>query len=88
MSIFALLIVLNAATKNRSMVTTKEIIPAKLCFEHIGGKLGQMLMKAFIEKRWIAKNNPDDKHFYITDKGQQGFAKLGLDLSQIKPENP
>ena len=70
------------------MIATKGIIPAKLCFEHVGGKLGQMPMETFIEKKWIAKNSPDDKHFYITDKGRQGFARLGLDLSQIKPEKP
>jgi len=68
------------------MAITKEIKPAKLCFEHIGGKLGMLLMETFIEKNWIAKNNPDDKHFYITDKGQKEFTKMGLDLSQIKSE--
>ncbi len=51
------------------METTKEVKPAKLCFEHIGGKLGMLLMDLFKEKKWIAKNKSRDKHFYITDKG-------------------
>jgi DNA-binding PadR family transcriptional regulator len=68
------------------MTATKDIKPAKLCFEHIGGKLGMLLLDTFIEKSWIAKENPTDKHYYITDKGQKEFTKMGLDLSQIKSE--
>lgn len=60
--------------------------PAKMCFGHIGGKLGKMLMETFAEKGWIAKEQPTDKHFYITKKGEIEFTKLGLDLSQIKSE--
>ena len=29
--------------------------PAKMCYEHIGGKLGQLLVENFTEKGWIAK---------------------------------
>ncbi|MGG7437309.1 ArsR family transcriptional regulator [Chryseobacterium arthrosphaerae] len=43
--------------------------PAKTCYEHIGGKLGQLLLEQFVEKGWIAKGNPADRHYYITDKG-------------------
>lgn len=60
--------------------------PAKMCFGHIDGKLGILLMETFTDKGWIAKDKPTDKHFYITDKGYKEFAKLGLDLSQIKSE--
>jgi DNA-binding PadR family transcriptional regulator len=60
--------------------------PAKMCYEHIGGKLGQLLKETFTEKGWIAKNKPADKHFYITDLGQKEFEKLGIDLSEIKSE--
>jgi predicted transcriptional regulator len=61
--------------------------PAKMCYSHIGGKLGQLLVEAFVDKGWIAKNKPTDKHFYITDLGEKEFRKLGLDLSKIKSEN-
>jgi len=60
--------------------------PAKPCYEHIGGKLGQLLLEQFVEKGWIAKDNPADQQYYITDKGVEEFTKLGLDLSQIKAE--
>ena len=61
--------------------------PAKLCYEHIGGKLGQLLLENFADKAWIAKKNPADKHFYITELGQKEFTKLGIDISQIKSED-
>ncbi|MBS7254718.1 ArsR family transcriptional regulator [Flavobacterium branchiicola] len=60
--------------------------PAKMCYSHIGGKLGQLLAITFEEKGWIARKNPADKHFYITDLGQKEFEKLGIDLSEINPE--
>jgi len=60
--------------------------PAKLCFEHIGGKLGELLLDAFAQKQWIAKQTPASKHFYITEKGEREFSKLGIDISQIKSE--
>ncbi|UTN03842.1 ArsR family transcriptional regulator [Flavobacterium bizetiae] len=61
--------------------------PAKMCYEHIGGKLEQLLVENFAEKGWIAKSKPTDKHFYITDLGQEEFEKLGIDISQIKSED-
>lgn len=65
---------------------TKEVKPAKLCFEHIGGKLGELLLNAFIEKQWIARLDPSIKHFYITKKGIKAFSALGIDLALIKSE--
>lgn len=61
--------------------------PAKMCYSHIGGKLGQLLAETFADKGWIAKKNPSDKHFYITELGQKEFKKLGIDTSQIKSED-
>lgn len=60
--------------------------PAKACYDHLGGKLGALLLEQFIDKGWIAKEKSGDKYFFITDKGEQEFAKLGVDLSQIKSE--
>ncbi|RYF26360.1 MAG: ArsR family transcriptional regulator [Flavobacteriales bacterium] len=58
--------------------------PAKLCYEHIGGKLGSLLLEQFLIKGWLAKNDVTDKNFYITEKGTLEFTKLGIDLSLIK----
>lgn len=58
--------------------------PAKMCYSHIGGKLGQLLAEAFIEKGWIAKDGPDNKHYYITPVGEKELKRIGVDLTQIK----
>jgi len=58
--------------------------PAKFCYEHIGGKLGELLAVAFIEKGWIARDDPKNKHFYITPKGEKALTEMGIDLSLIK----
>lgn len=68
------------------MTEQKSKKPAKSCYDHLGGKLGALLMEQFIEKGWIAKESSGDKYFFITDIGQQEFSKLGIDLSQIKSE--
>jgi len=66
------------------MTTTLERKPAKLCYEHIGGKLGSLLLEQFVLKGWLAKNEITGKNFYITEKGTKEFTKLGIDLSLIK----
>ncbi|UQA74255.1 hypothetical protein K2F45_20950 [Sphingobacterium siyangense] len=57
---------------------------AKLCYEHIGGKLGQLLLEALIAKGWLAKKDPSDKDLYITELGESQLTAFGVDLSQIK----
>jgi predicted transcriptional regulator len=56
---------------------------AKLCYEHIGGKLGSLLLEQFVVNGWLAKNEMKDKHFHITEKGTQEFSKLGIDLTKL-----
>ena len=58
--------------------------PAKLCYEHIGGKLGSLLLDQFLRNGWLAKDDTKEKNFYITEKGVAGFTKLGIDLTLIK----
>ena len=60
-------------------------LPAKMCYTHIGGKLGALLLEAFIEKHWLEKS-PNSKHYVITAKGKKELAKFGIDLSMIEPE--
>ncbi len=58
-----------------------------MCYDHVGGLLGGLLRDVFVKKGWIARARPADKHYYITRKGKAGFAKLGIDLEQIKPDS-
>lgn len=68
------------------MSTPSSVKPVKKCYEHVGGKLGELLLETFAEKKWIAKKEPSDKHFHITELGEKEFTKLGLDLTKIKSE--
>ncbi len=71
-------------TNRIGMSKTTEKKQAKLCYEHIGGKLGSLLLERFIANGWLAKEATADKAFYITEKGVEGLTSLGIDLSQIK----
>jgi hypothetical protein len=68
------------------MAKQTDQIPAKMCYSHIGGKLGTLLMETFLDKGWLKKNADDDKHFHVTSKGETEFKKLGVDVSQIRTE--
>jgi hypothetical protein len=68
------------------MMESQDNIPAKMCYSHLGGKLGNLLLENFVEKGWLAKRTATAKHLSVTKKGMAGFKKLGIDLSKIKPE--
>jgi hypothetical protein len=68
------------------MAKQTDQIPAKMCYSHIGGKLGTLLMETFMDKGWLQKGADDDKHFQVTPKGEREFRKIGVDISQIKTE--
>lgn len=55
----------------------------KLCYEHIGGKLGELLLQSFIARGWLVRET-GKKEFYLTETGAEGLTRLGIDLSQLK----
>lgn len=63
-------------------MNTDSKIPVKTCYNHVGGKLGNLLLEQFIEKGWIDKDSAD-KHFYLTSIGKTHFRKLGIDLDAL-----
>lgn len=65
------------------MSGTAERKHAKLCYEHIGGKLGELLLQSFIARGWLVRE-PGKKEYYLTKTGAEGFTHLGIDLSQLK----
>ena len=62
------------------------ITPAKTCYDHIGGKLGALILVMCLQKGWIQLIDPLNKRYLITELGQSEFSKLGIDISLIKPE--
>jgi len=85
--IFIILQLRNYKSKIKLSIKVKnndKMKPAKLCYEHIGGKLGQLLLEALVKKGWLAKTAPNDKNLYITELGESQLTAFGIDLSQIK----
>ena len=64
----------------------KKIIPAKLCYSHIGGRLGSLLAEHYIKSGWIKKVEDNERLFYITAKGKKIFNEMGIDLSLLQEE--
>ncbi len=62
-------------------------IPAKTCYDHMGGKPVKVLMQSFIGNGWIEKQSKSDKHFVITAVGEKQFKKMGIDITLIKEES-
>jgi len=64
----------------------KKIIPVKLCYSHIGGRLGNLLTEHYIKSGWIKKIEENERTFYVTPKGKKIFTEMGIDLSLLPEE--
>lgn len=53
------------------------------CYDHLGGRLGELLFKLLIDKEWLTKT-PDGRDYLITDAGWRGLNELGIDTAKIK----
>jgi hypothetical protein len=62
------------------------ITPAKTCYDHIGGKLGSLILEMCLQKGWIQLIDSPNKRYLVTELGQSEFSKLGIDISLIKRE--
>lgn len=60
----------------------KERKSVNLCYDHLGGELGEKLFNFFIEKQWIVKAL-EGRDYDITDTGKQGLEALGIDLQEL-----
>ncbi|RAI98441.1 hypothetical protein LX64_04803 [Chitinophaga skermanii] len=67
----------------KKTVDTKHTIPVKLCYSHIGGKLGMRIFEHFEQQGWIVRDESTEKHYKLTPLGEQALAKLGVDLEGI-----
>ena len=69
---------------------SQESVVAKSCFGHLGGKLGNLLLKRMIELKWFkpvaGKTNSYGirERYEITKKGYRELAKLGIDFTNLE----
>lgn len=50
------------------------------CYDHLGGKLGAALFQFLLENGWICLEEGKSTVYVMTERGEKGFAKLGLKL--------
>ena len=60
------------------MKTTEML--GKKCYNHLGGKLGAALFDFLAREGWIVPKAGIPNAYEVTDKGREGFRKMGLDL--------
>lgn len=57
---------------------------ARTCYSHIAGELGVKLTDAMIDQGFIVK---DKKEFYVTDKGENFFHDMQIDVQTLRGGN-
>ena len=56
-------------------------ITGKKCYDHMGGKLGAVLLQFYLEKGWLEAEEAGKSTMYkITEAGRAAFAEMGLEL--------
>jgi hypothetical protein len=62
----------------------ENIVKARTCYGHLGGELGNFLFKKLIDAEWLEPEENKKTVFKITEKGYEGFKKIGIDLDYRK----
>lgn len=53
-------------------------ITGRKCYDHLGGRLGALLLRALLNKQWIVLDEGKTTVYKVTDTGQEMLQKLGL----------
>ncbi len=59
----------------------KAIRDARLCYDHIAGKLGVQICNAMVDQKILT---PASRDFELTKNGERFFEGLGIDLAEIR----
>ena len=54
----------------------------KKCYNHLGGKLGAALFDFLVREAWIIPQEDAPNAYAVTEKGYEGFRRMGLELPQ------
>lgn len=57
-------------------------VVGKKCYNHLGGKLGAALFEFLVREGWIVLAEASPNVYHITEKGYEGFRRLGLELPE------
>jgi len=67
---------------NQDGTRLKACAHAKKCYEHLGGKLGELIFNRLIELEWFQPEDGNVSVYQVTEKGYQELRKLGVDLEK------
>ena len=60
---------------------TSSPITIKRCYEHLGGKLGDILFQRMLRLKWFKPLKGERTTYIITKRGRKELAKLGVDIA-------
>ena len=61
------------------MEKSKEIKGRK-CYDHLGGKLGAILLNNLLENNWIELEEDKTTVYIVTEKGKKKLKKMGIEI--------
>ncbi len=62
----------------------KERPEARLCYDHLGGKAGHLLLCMLLERGWLAaRPGGTVTEYQVTKDGRRTLTKWGIDLNQL-----
>jgi len=67
----------------RESATAEAVRAARMCYNHLAGKLGVSLSEALVDKRIL---DAFDEGYLITDGGKQWMHEFGIDSSDFKKQ--
>jgi hypothetical protein len=53
-------------------------LTGRRCYDHLGGKLGAILLDFFIAKEWICLDEGKSTVYVLTAEGKKAFEEIGL----------
>ncbi len=57
-------------------------LKARRCYGHLGGELGEILFLKLVELEWIKLEEGKSTVYEITQKGLEGFEKMGIKVNK------
>lgn len=71
--------------RSRETITREDppIRVCRTCYDHLAGKVGVQLAESLIGQKLLERG---DKEFCVTEKGEQWFGQLGIDLAQLRQQ--
>jgi hypothetical protein len=61
------------------MEKSKEIKGRK-CYDHLGGKLGTILLNTLLENNWIELEEDKKTVYIVIEKEKKEFKKMGIEI--------